>query len=630
MLRFAKSLLSSDKPNKESREAKSLTCDFFILEGERWISLSDGKCIIEFDNGGKGGPAMIISCEAESVSESFNVDSISHLVRFSDEEDNPCFQWISRKGKSGDNLDEYGIRFDSESDANLFATLIVERSQQTATVVFELDSGVNMMERSPAGKWEVIAKDVGVMISKTKKGDEFLSVRSKKEGPPLFHSFISASLQLSWDDDLGILSFLGLTPLTEDLRVLGVEISDRPSASELLAALKLTVKPAPRVAFEQFSSESESEESDVEMWEDTQEHVSAPVRSRKMRATKQDRMVRNKFLETGRKDDSNAFVFSLTSDKKVGYQVYTSSSPGELHAVSSVSKITGKELRDPSALMLHEGDTKCLLLDPSLGRDKVFELDLARGQVVSEWTPSTGSITALLPLSRESQKSAEKIFLGINDRSIFAIDPRMQPKEHVGNRAYSFTYASNVKLSSAATDRSGHIVAANRTGELRLFDGQTNRDGDLKKAKTLLAGLGDPITHVDVSSSGEYILSTTATYLTLTRTVGADNVTSGFAKSISSSATEGPMVLSLMPQDIAKYGLKSISFTPARFDEKRNVIVTSTGSLAILFDMKRLPSYSVKPMSDFIVDIERAGTGVVAMYEDRVELAKTARGHPKQ
>ena len=624
MLKFAKSLLGSRKSDSEPEQEKNLACDFFILEGDRWISLSDGKCMIDFEKVAKSGPSMTISCDAESVSETFALDSVSHLVRFTDEEGNNCFQWISRKGKSGDNLDEFGIRFDSESEANLFASRIVESSQQSATVVFECANGLTMVERSPEGEWEVIEKDVGLVISRTKKGGEFLSVTaSKPDNPSLFHSSISASLQLTWDEDSTILSFLGLTPLSEDLRVLGVKIIDRSTSDEVLSILKLCRRPAPRLAVES-SSEEESEQSDVEMWEEARQYSMSQIRSRRTH-TRNQRVISstNRFLETGRKDDSQAFVFSLTGDKKVGYQVYSSNSPGELHAVSTVSRISGKDLRDPSALMLHEADTKCLLLDPSLGRDKVFELDLSRGQVVSEWTPSTGSITALLPLSSESQKSGEKVFLGINDRSIFAIDPRMQPKEHTGNRAHSFTYASNVKLSSAATDRSGHIVAANKTGELRLFDGQTNRDGDLKKAKTLLAGLGDPITHVEISSSGEFILSTTATYLTLTRTVGADNVTSGFSKSISGSANEGPTVLTLTPSDIAKYGLKSIKFTPARFDESRNIIVTSTGSLAILFDMKRLPNYSVKPMSDFILDIERSGTGVVAMYEDRVELART-------
>ena len=632
MLNFAKSLMSSSKSvDKMQVSLEDLSCDFFVLEGDRWTSLSDGKCTIVFQTTGKNGPSFTISCDKESVSDTFNLDSVSNLARFTDEDGNQCFQWISRKGKGGDNMDEFGIRFETEQQANRFASLVVDNSQQTATVLIDIGEGVALLEQSPDGDWGVIDVDVRVLLSKTKKGEEFLSIQAK-DGSNLFHSLISASLQLGFDLKSGTITFLGLTSLIEDLRVLGIKVADPTSLATLRTALGLTVEPkrrvAPRVviAAESSSSSSEEDQSDVEMWEDVDQYRAVPVQSRRMKPP--GRKSINKFLETGRLDESKAFVFSLLDDKsKVGFQVYDSTKGDRMEMVSTTTKIDG--LRDPSALMLHEGDRKCLLLDPTMGRDKVFELDLERGKVVNEWTPATGSITALVPLSKESQRTDEKVFLGINDKSIFAIDPRMQPKEHVGNRAYSFTYASNVKLSSAATDRNGHIVAANKIGELRLFDGEINRDGDLKKAKSLLSGFGDPVTHVEISSNGEYILATTTNYLTLTRTLSSDGSVSGFNKSLKSiSGDEGPIVLSLTPSDVAKYKLKTINFTPARFDESRNLILTSTGSLAVVFDMKRLPTYSIKPMHDYIIDLEKqhgASGKVVAMFEDRVELARVSQ-----
>jgi hypothetical protein len=624
MLQFAKSLISP-KPSPSVLVPKDLLCDFFILDGERWLSLADGKCRVIFETAPKLGSILRIYADDDSVSELFSLDSISQLQRFSDDDGKPCFQWIARKGKGGDNLDEFGARFESEQEAEEFASKIVCNSQQSAEVLLETNSAIALLEKSKKGDWELIRSAVKVFVSKTKRGDRFMTVESDKDGEALFHSLLSAALQLELDADSGIVSFLGLTPLTEDLRVLGLEVSDQNELISLsdafsIPSAKVEARRKGRLHEEDSSSGSESESSDVEMWEAPDEYRSVPIKSRKVRGKKPSDSGRNKFLETGHADDSRAFVFSLSADKGLGYKVLGE----QMQSVSTVSRIGGKStIKDPSTVMLHEGDSKCLLLDPTLGRDTVFELDLERGQIVSEWTPSTGSITALLPVSKEAQKTGEKTFLGINDRSIFAIDPRMQPKEHTGNRAYSFTYASNIKLSSATTDKEGHIVAANKTGEMRLFDGLTNKDGDLKKAKTLLAGLGDPITHVEISANGEYILATTANYLTLTRT--SVEGTSGFVKSISNSGGEPPIVLSLTPSDIAKFGLKNIQFTPARFDERRGLIVTSTGSLAILFDMKRLPNYSVKPMSDYIVDIDRTGTGVVAMYEDRVELARTRK-----
>jgi hypothetical protein len=627
MLNFAKSFISSSKAtDKPGKSPEVLVCDLFILEGDRWVSLSEEKCKVTFEAGAKSGPSFSITCDPESVSETFSLEKISNFSRFVDEEGNQCFQWISRKGKGSDNLEEFGIRFETDSQANKFASLVVENAQMSATVLMEIERGADLVERSADASWAVIEKNVRVFVSKTKNGDEYLSIQDGK-GANLFHSAISTALQLSVDEGMKVVAFLGITPLIEDMRVLGLKFSDEKAMSSLRESLGLSKEKKrgpPKVIIEESSSD-ESEVSDVDMWEDPEEFKAAPVQSRRRKAKTS---IVNKFLETGQRDLSKAFVFSLNEKKQVGFQVYDSTRGSKLESISSTSKIDG--LRDPSALMLHEADRKCLLLDPTLGRDKVFELDLERGKVVNEWTPSTGSITALVPLSKESQKSDEKVFLGINDRSIFAIDPRMQPKEHTGNRAYSFTYTSNVKLSSAATDKFGHIVAANKIGELRLFDGETNRDGDLKKAKTLLSGFGDPITHVEVSSNGEYILATSANYLTLTKTVSGE--ISGFMKSLKSALSDedGPMVLSLSPGDVAKYKLKTINFTPARFDETRNVILTSTGSLAVVFDMKRLPNYSIKPMNDFIIDIEKQQNGgVVAMFEDHVEITKMASSRRK-
>jgi hypothetical protein len=276
--------------------------------------------------------------------------------------------------------------------------------------------------------------------------------------------------------------------------------------------------------------------------------------------------------------------------------------------------------------MIHEADAKVLLLDPSLGRDKVFELDLERGSVVNEWTPGPGmSVNAILPVSKTSQSdSSEKTFLGINERAIFVMDPRVGPT----NRVRSFNYATNVKLSAAATDARSRIVVSNKNGQLRLFDGQANREGDFKRAKTLLAGLGEAISSVELTADGEWILGTCTNYLVLVRTT--EEGISGFEKSIGNSADF--ITLALSHQDVSKYKLKSIAFSAAKFDEERGVIVASTGSLAIVWDFAKIKksgrvSYSVKPMRDFILDAQMVpgAETVVAMYSNKVELARVRK-----
>jgi hypothetical protein len=491
--------------------------------------------------------------------------------------------------------------------------MISTMGQQSATVIGEFSGKIDLVEKESV--WEPIEKDITVLISKTKRGDYFLSLQGRDS--TLFHSSISDAIQLDLDHAL-VISFLGITPLSEDLRVLGILCPTQAVFDDISNCMRSIMKP-------RMIQASSPQVAEVEMWDE--EDASRKVEKKSTVSRRKGRVseTSNRFLETGHKDESLALVFSNIRKGGTGFQVYQTNDR-KLAPLASLTKLD--TLVAPSAVMMHEADSKCLLLDPSSGRDKVFELDLERGKVVSEWTPGTG-INKLLPVSKEAQKTGNKVFMGMNERSIFAMDPRMKPSQHTGNRVYAFTYATNVKLSSGATDSAGHIVAGNRLGQLRLFDGETNKEGELKRAKTLLSNLtGDqPITHVEVTSNGEWILATCPNYLVLVRTVNDEKI-SGFAKSISADTNE-PIILSLSPKDISEYKLKSIQFTHAKFDG--DLIVTSTGSLAILWNFRSIASgksraYSIKPMKDYIVDIGNCGSSsVVAMYEDRLELAPVSR-----
>ena len=63
-----------------------------------------------------------------------------------------------------------------------------------------------------------------------------------------------------------------------------------------------------------------------------------------------------------------------------------------------------------------------------------------------------------------------------------------------------------------------------------------------------------PITHVDVTFDGKWVLATTDQYLMLVKTTFKDakgNATSGFFKSMSGSTACQPRLLQLRPEDMA-------------------------------------------------------------------------------
>lgn len=584
--------------------ALSLEADFFILEGTRWVSLSDKLCQITFDEKAKGGPVMRITCDSEGVSESIPLDSVSNLSRFVDEDDGfPCFQWIVKKGKAGDNMDEFGVRFATDAQANLFASTIASLGQQSATVIGEFP-GVSLVEKLGDGPWlRIEPKNVCGVVSKTKKGEIYLSV-VRADDFLLFHSVVSPGLQISFAE-FPYLSFIGLTPLNEDVRILGLQMTERAEFDNLKALVGGGSVEKLHKTRHVDKSPTYADTSDVEMWDDISPSVATRSRRRKTDVSTYE----NKFLETTQA--KSAIVFSQKGEK-FAYQAFGA---GSTAATASHTNLTDRQIR---GTMMHESDAKVLLLD-SKKTDRVFQLDLERGSVVAEWNAG-GTVNSILPLSAATS-GGEKTFVGINDRSVFVMDPRV-----ANPRVRAFNYATNVKLSAAATDTGSHLAVGSKTGEIRLFDSTNpNRDGDIKRAKSLLPGLGDPILHVTLTANGEWLLATCATYLVLVQTV-SDSGESGFLKSMSKSTIE-PIVLAISQADILKHKLCAISFQPAKFDEARGIILAATGSLAIMWDLKKIQtsgtiSYSIKPMKDFILDAESVGTaGVVAMYTDRLDFA---------
>jgi hypothetical protein len=176
-----------------------------------------------------------------------------------------------------------------------------------------------------------------------------------------------------------------------------------------------------------------------------------------------------------------------------------------------------------------------------------------------------------------------------------------------------------------------------RIGEFRLFDGEKGgKEGTIKKAKTLLQGFGDAVTHVDVTSDGQWILGTTDTYLILleAKLGGGDTA---FEKPMPAANRPKPIRLQLKVDDIANLGLDGAKFTPARFEadegRKDQRIVTSMGSVAVKWDFgkirrarsekgKNSATYTLTRMDDFIVatDIFAKNRNVVVAYDGGVQV----------
>ncbi|KAF2294783.1 hypothetical protein GH714_017781 [Hevea brasiliensis] len=96
------------------------------------------------------------------------------------------------------------------------------------------------------------------------------------------------------------------------------------------------------------------------------------------------------------------------------------------------------------------------------------------------------------------------------------------------------------------TKGDGSIVVGSLDGKIRLYSRTS-----MRQAKTAFPGLGSPITHVDVTYDGKWVLGTTDTYLILICTLFTDKdgkTKTGFSGRMGNKIP-APRLLKLTPLD---------------------------------------------------------------------------------
>lgn len=263
-------------------------------------------------------------------------------------------------------------------------------------------------------------------------------------------------------------------------------------------------------------------------------------------------------------------------------------------------------------MITHNDGTSLIFLNEN-DRTKLKLLDLEKGEVVETWDLKR-------PVNDyfDSAKTSDNgTLIGVNDTSLFRIDPRT--KEKITEEAK--TYKTKNEFSCGMATRSGDVAVASRKGDLRLYDKID------KRAKTLLPGFGSEIKGIDMTSNGQYIICTCKSYLMLSIVNPDYKVAMGKEKPL-------PKRLQLKPEHLAFIN-EEIDFTPAKFstDAFEELIVTSTGHYVVSWNLKdvlkgRLYSYTIKKYGDTVV-ADNFGFGenntIIVMLPDDVKKVETER-----
>ncbi|KAJ7534538.1 hypothetical protein O6H91_13G098300 [Diphasiastrum complanatum] len=353
-----------------------------------------------------------------------------------------------------------------------------------------------------------------------------------------------------------------------------------------------------------FAAWMQPEVADESVWEEAEETLDKPK-------PEEVKETYNELLKGGiRSVTMGALDHSfLVSDSRIDAFRNT---PSGLHGKSvsfqfqeDTSGSGGKSFLTPKKGMLVRGESNMMILSPAKEKTPqatgIHQLDIESGKMVAEWKfEKDGTPITMRDVTNES-KSAQldhttSTFLGLDDNRLCRWDMRdrhgivQELASPVLNWTEGHQFSRGTNFQCFATTGDGCVVVGSKDGKVRLY-GTTS----MRQAKTAFPGLGSPITHVDVTYDGKWILATTDTYMILISTAFKDKdgkTKTGFTGRMGSRIA-APRFMKLTPVDAYMAG-KNHKFHGGQFSwvtesgkMERHLVVT-VGNFTVIWDFRRV------------------------------------------
>lgn len=250
----------------------------------------------------------------------------------------------------------------------------------------------------------------------------------------------------------------------------------------------------------------------------------------------------------------------------------------------------------PSKVLLAGAETKMNMISP-LQPNRLFHTDIETGKVVSEWTFQKDGVE--IPIrdiatdSKSAQFEESSTFLGLDVNRLCRWDLRdrrgVVQESPVVEYKGGKDFARGTNFSCMAASGDGYVVVGSKDGKVRLYNNKT-----LTQAKTSIPSLGSPITAVDVTYQGDWVVATADDYLLVLHTIFEDKSgqkTNGFVARMGKNFPT-PRLLRLKPEDtLLTEGrpLRKAKFTwITEQGKKERHIVASCGRFSVVWDFQRV------------------------------------------
>ncbi|CCH41839.1 Vacuolar import and degradation protein 27 [Wickerhamomyces ciferrii] len=389
-----------------------------------------------------------------------------------------------------------------------------------------------------------------------------------------------------------------------------------------------------------YTINEEEEEEEEEDYDEEQEQISKPInlrtglRKENFSDSEDEDEEQNKDYFKGSHNKNLTVAYKndrsyVTRGDRIG--VFKTTEDDELEFATAIENLSigDKKSFNPSKMMLHTEDRALVMQGED--KDKLYRMDLEYGKIVDEWKVKDDlSVVDFGPSKKFNQLTGEQTFLGISDKGLFKIDPRVNGNKLVESEYKS--YATKNDFSAFGTTENGHIAVASNKGDIRLYDRLGIR------AKSLIPAIGDSIKYVETSADGKWILATCKTYLILIDAMIKDGANAGqlaFKKSFGKDGVPKYRTLRLSPEHVASMQQLSgqpLDFKKATFNTGFNVkeqtIISGSGPYAIQWSLNKILRGDAEPYkilrysSNVVADSFKFGTdkNVIVALEDDVGI----------
>uniref|UniRef100_A0A0D9VM07 Uncharacterized protein n=1 Tax=Leersia perrieri TaxID=77586 RepID=A0A0D9VM07_9ORYZ len=268
----------------------------------------------------------------------------------------------------------------------------------------------------------------------------------------------------------------------------------------------------------------------------------------------------------------------------------------------------GNAYTTPQKALLMRGETNMLLMSPGEATphsNGVHHVDIETGKVVAQWRfEKDGTDITMRDIANDSKgaqlEPSGSTFLGLDDNRLCRWDMRdaRGRVQTIGSssespvlqwsQGHQFSRGTNFQCFASTGD--GSIVVGSVDGKIRLYS-----KSSMRMAKTAFPGLGSPITHVDVTYDGKWILGTTDTYLILICTIFKDKdgkEKTGFSGRMGNRIA-APRLLKLSPLDSILAGSEN-KFHGGQFSwvtengKQEKHLVATVGKFSVIWNFQQV------------------------------------------